>query len=851
MNCLHEEQLSLVLQGRVPASDDAAWTQHIDACPHCQVRLEQLAGGTDWLPQWGVEERASLAETGPDHHRAATLLEDHENDEGNLAAWHAPEGSDDSLAGILTASDRPEFKGRFGPFYVIDIIGQGGMGVVFKAHEPTLARTVAVKLLAPQLAASETARRRFLREARAAARVVDDHVVAIHAVDQVRGLPYLVMQFIEGESLEARLRRRGTLGVSEVVQLARQTARALQTAHQAGLVHRDVKPANILLEASTGRCKITDFGLARAAEDDALTRTGFIAGTPQYMAPEQARGDSVDHRADLYSLGAVLFFALTAQPPFFGETPLSVINKVIQDEAPAIRSLNAAVPDWLEAIVRRLMAKEPDDRFQSADELLKALSAYQPKATTPDRESGAKHAASSFAEAGGRRWTGNPGLLAAVGIALAAVALLALMVWRNPPQEANAQSNAGRHHASHPSGNSPPRSTSGCCIHQPDETTIVEDNFGEALNVARDGSTIELRGPGPFRVNEPLDTSGKRLVIRAADNSAPVIIFTQGPRSAGLPGLTVSGPLVLEGIEFRFENGSLQATGPGSLITAVRQPLYVTNCRFHVTGASHARLSCISLDRSTGVIQNSLLTCDSKGSALVLGSAEDSPVRVENCIFLAQHAVTLHRPLADLQRNAQAVALFSNTVVAHCGVHLLNRAGVPYRPGPDVKLQVRDNLFDVGYLCAVTLAAASDPASAELAALDQLSQTVKWTGGGNLYSVGHTYCGFSTGSRPHVPARSGPRSLISWQDFSYEEDDSSFEAKVVFGSSLTGGRPRPDVRITPNDYRFPLDPSDGQTKATDHVGANTELVGPGTAYRTWQGSAAANQWPSHWQDAFH
>ncbi len=849
MECLNEEQLLLVLHGRVPAVENAVWAGHIDNCPHCQTRLEQLAGGTGWLPELDEEEKSRLAESSLDHHRALTRSDSQDTHGGDLAARHASAGFDDSLHGILAPSDRPEFKGRFGPFYVIDVVGRGGMGVVLKAHEPALDRIVAVKVLAPQLAASETARQRFLREARAAARVVDDYVVAIHSVDQVRGLPYLVMQFIEGESLDARLRRSGPLEISEVVQVARQTARALEAAHQVGLVHRDIKPANILLEAATGRYKITDFGLARAAEDEALTRTGVIAGTPHYMAPEQARGESVDHRADLYGLGAVLFTACTCQAPFHGETALSVLNKVIQDEAPAIRSLNAAVPDWLEAIARRLMSKSADDRFQSAEEVLHALFAHQAEVTTTETESRTRHAAAAPAATRGRRWTGNPALMAIAGIGLLACVFLAFVFRHHPVQEAGTQSNADVLQANDKSKSEPSPSLQACCIRQPDETTTFADSLGEALNVARDGSVVEVRGPGPILVDGPLDTQGKKLVIRPADGSSPVILFVQDHQSATLPSLTASGPLVLEGIEFRYDGGDQQAAVRGNLITVRGQSIYVTNCRFDMTGSPNARLSCISLDRTTGVIQNSLLASDTRGSAIVVDSAADVRVRVENCIIRAEHALSLLCPLTNAQHDSEAIGLFSNTVATRCGVHLLNRPGVPQRSGPAVKLNVRDNLFDVGYLCAVTLAVASDPAEAELLALDQLNQTLHWTGGGNLYSVGRAYCGFSSGFQPYGSARSGPRSLISWQDFSYEEDDSSFEAKVIFDNSLTDGQRRPGVRVGPADYRFSLDATDAQTGRSRQLGANTEIVGPGSGYQAWQRSAAADQWPSLWQDA--
>src|SRR5207248_7471518 len=204
-------------------------------------------------------------------------------------------------------------------------------------------------------------RQRFCREARAAAAVTHDNLVAVHQVDEDEpsGLPYLIMQLVHGESLEQRLKRVHKLGVPEVARLGMQAAAGLAAAHAGGLIHRDIKPGNILLEAPVDRVKLTDFGLARAAEDVKLTRTGFVAGSPLYMAPEQARGDEIDHRADLFSLGSVLYEAAAGTPAFDGKTPLAVLRRVA-DETPApLYTVNQDVPAWLSDIVDRLLAKNP------------------------------------------------------------------------------------------------------------------------------------------------------------------------------------------------------------------------------------------------------------------------------------------------------------------------------------------------------------------------------------------------------------------------------------------------------------------------------------------------------------
>ena len=190
------------------------------------------------------------------------------------------------------------------------------------------------------------------------------------------GLPYLVMQYVPGESLQARLDRTGPLELMEMVRIGLQTASGLAAAHAQGLIHRDIKPANLLLENGLPRVKITDFGLARMTDDVGLTQDGVVAGTPEYMAPEQARGEPVDHRADLFSLGSVLYAMCTGRPPFRGTSAVAVLRQVSDEQPPPVRSLNPDVPAWLESLIDRLMAKDPAERFQSAAEVAGLLEGY-------------------------------------------------------------------------------------------------------------------------------------------------------------------------------------------------------------------------------------------------------------------------------------------------------------------------------------------------------------------------------------------------------------------------------------------------------------------------------------------
>ena len=244
---------------------------------------------------------------------------------------------------------------------------------MLKGFQKELHRQVAVKVLARHLATSGAARRRFAREAQATAAIVHPHVMAIHSVNANAKLPYLVMPFVECESLQQRLDRLGPLDVKDVLRIGLQAASGLAAAHAQGLVHRDVKPANILLETNVDLVMLTDFGLARAVDDATLTRTGIIAGTPQYMSPEQANGDAVDHRSDLFSLGSVLYAMCTGRPPFRAETTFGVLRRIRETPPRPIREINADIPEWLERIVLKLLSKEAADRLATATEVATLL----------------------------------------------------------------------------------------------------------------------------------------------------------------------------------------------------------------------------------------------------------------------------------------------------------------------------------------------------------------------------------------------------------------------------------------------------------------------------------------------
>jgi serine/threonine protein kinase len=299
---------------------------------------------------------------------------------------------------FLQPSTRADALGRIGHYEVLEVLGKGGFGIVLRAFDETLQRVVALKVLAPVLAATSSARKRFLHEARSSAQVRHENVVQVYAVEE-QPLPYLVMEFIPGETLQKRLDRVGSLETPEIVRIGRQLAEGLAAAHAQGLVHRDIKPGNILLETvgrevnveagrwrvegedppatchapPATRVKITDFGLARAADDASLTQSGVLSGTPMYMAPEQAKGEAIDDRADLFSLGSVMYVMATGRPPFRASTTFGVLRRVAEDQPRPIREVIPEVPEWLGDIIGKLHAKKPDDRFHSAREVADLL----------------------------------------------------------------------------------------------------------------------------------------------------------------------------------------------------------------------------------------------------------------------------------------------------------------------------------------------------------------------------------------------------------------------------------------------------------------------------------------------
>ncbi|MEM6470640.1 MAG: protein kinase [Planctomycetota bacterium] len=355
-NACMQEHMAAFLRDELDPLMEKQFELQLERCETCRRKLEDSAA-TD---QWWTETKEMLGGWEP------TV------DEGTSPTFDLS---------FLQPTDDPRMLGRLGQHEICGVIGSGGMGIVFKALDASLNRYVAIKVLASNYACSGPARKRFIREARAAAAVVHDNVISIHGVETTGAIPYLIMPYVKGESLQRRIERDGPLDVESVLRIGMQIAKGLAAAHEQGLIHRDVKPANVLLPTRIERVVLTDFGLARAVDDASLTHSGVIAGTPQYMSPEQAKGETIDPRSDLFSLGSVIYTMATGRPPFRSETPYGMIRRIVEENPRSVRDVNPQIPIWLESLINWVMEKDPNDRPESASSVAttmeKCLSEFQ------------------------------------------------------------------------------------------------------------------------------------------------------------------------------------------------------------------------------------------------------------------------------------------------------------------------------------------------------------------------------------------------------------------------------------------------------------------------------------------
>jgi serine/threonine protein kinase len=425
--CPSAGTLSELIQGRLAEPDLSLLSDHLETCPACVERAKTLTPPDtllDMLREPAPEEDEFAHRVPRPLVERLKLIAGKELDTSRTMSIPTTSGHDASLTDFLAPAQTQEELGRLGKYRILKILGHGGMGVVYLAEDPKLKRHVAIKAMLPALAASASCSQRFLREAEMMAKVKHDNVVSVHDVVEERGIPFVVMELLQGESLDARLKREKKTPLTDLLRIGCEIAEGLAAANANGLIHRDIKPSNIWLEAPRARVRILDFGLARAGSPEGgLTPQRAIIGTPAYMAPEQGSGGKVDARCDLFSLGVVLYRMAAGVQPFLGTDTVATLLAVATTEPAAPKQLNPDLPTKLSDLVMRLLEKDPDKRIATATEVVQILQEIEHDLQRQSVSTATKSPQLAASRA-------RPAILVGTAIAVAALFLLGVLVYQ-------------------------------------------------------------------------------------------------------------------------------------------------------------------------------------------------------------------------------------------------------------------------------------------------------------------------------------------------------------------------------------------------------------------------------------
>jgi serine/threonine-protein kinase len=652
----------------VPEERMAFLEQHLGTCADCQQKLEHLSGA-DTL-KLSLLDRAAA----PIEHLPEGLL-----DSGRrLGEEVSGEDIAISLGDFLEAPTDDTMLGRLGEYEVHEFVARGGMGIVLKAWEPALTRFVAIKVLAPELAISVGARDRFLREARAAAAIDHENILPIYRVDQKGTLPYLVMPYVDGENLQERLDRLAMLSAEESTHIVSKIASGLQAAHEKGLVHRDIKPGNILLDRDSSRIWVTDFGLARAAEEASLTRSGTLIGTPAYMSPEQVDGKETDARSDLFSLGAVLYTMLTGSSPFAADSLVATVRKVVDIQPLTPRAVKPEVPETLSKLTMQLLEKDAARRPDSMREIVDTLQDKN-QLIGPPQKSGAPFwvwVALLILVAAWWGWSqwGQPELVAAT-IAPDSVEQIESIRFRTN----------GQHFI----------------------------DLQEAIDYAPVGGIVHIEGSGT-REWHPVSINNKPLTISVAKGARPRFTHSNRVRL-----IRTNAPLILEGLNV----AQLREGQAAAFVYSDGAPVWATNCRFTRSGSSGRLTVPIPMFYMID-------SCDLELNNSFLAGFQASVIKVRGDLLaergiklnLSGNLIFTHCSMAlDQDAAYMAQVSLSRNTLAHRIFFLL--IGLS-ETGP-MRVESRYNFFDVS----------KGVISMDGATVSDLTSSLQWQGVGNRYET--------------------------------------------------------------------------------------------------------------------
>jgi serine/threonine protein kinase len=805
--CPDRAEIEGLVCGRLPPDRLDFLERHVDGCEKCRRALEELYGVGSIRPPGPPPEYHPPSDS---LRIVIEQLQATPRPDPTPSTAH-PETRPRKAHSFLQPTDRPGFIGRIGGYDVSREIGRGGMGVVFEGHDPALKRTVAIKVLAAALAADEAARERFQREAQAAAALEHENIVAIHAIGETDGTPFLVLQYVAGESLAERLAREGRLPFEEVRRIGSHVARGLAAAHAKGLIHRDIKPANILLEAATGRAKIADFGLAKAVDEGGLTRAGMVVGTPEFMSPEQAtvgHERTIDARSDLFSLGSVLYAASSGVSPFRADSPFLTLDRLRRDPVPPLTGIDPTLPEWFAATVQRLLMKDPAERIPSAKELADILAGMGSPTITLKETSTPTLTLTRPAPKSRRLWWAA----ALAGL----IAVAAGAIWYSNRDRGGTDTAGPLPDNSTPlEPKLPPRV--GFYLSGKAES---HRSLADAVAAARDDDVVEIHGDGPFPTSA-VRLGGKSLTIRAAPGSRPVLV-SQNPQ------VPESGPLIrsdaklhLEGLEIRWTIDAPKGTAEEVMmahcaVVHTRGRLTISHCRFTpgratgVIGASGREL----------IVSNCQFTAPD-GFGILARPEPAGRIAIEGSQFESVIALSVYTPagvpLSAPNPAAATVHLTNNTFVSSDAVRML----LNYQRKQSLKVTARRNIFDTDHLIMLMgpLGKKGDKSSdvpRPETMRKYLQSFVEWADDANLYRRGCKYLATTLAlkSPVHSAPVDGP---VGWAGLWGQDSTQSTEGAIRFRE-----RPR-SMHAGP----LRLERVDGPTgPVPEKLGADPDQLGP-------------------------
>ena len=690
----------------------------------------------------------------------------------------------------LAPCDEHGFIGKIDEYPVRCQIARGGMGIVYRALDKQLERDVALKLLAPELASQPESTQRFLREARAAAVIDHPNILPVYSVRQESFPPYIVMAFDDGETLADRLEREGRLPLDEVVRIGSEIANGLSAAHARNLIHRDIKPANILL-STDGKVRITDFGLARAADSPQLTRSGMIAGTPLFMAPEQIDGVELDARTDLFSLGAVLYMMASGTLPFDGPSTTAIMKRVALEDAPPLSDS----PDWFRAIVNRLLEKKAGDRIQTADEAARLLQSRVAPASSAQ---------------GRRRWA-----LAAAAAAAALISIGAMAVNRD-----------GTHASRSPAPSINERTFATDWFAEIHGESRKFTSLEEAIQAAEPFSTISVHGTG--RILIPRQYITKPVRIRAAKGALPRL---EAIDAAVGNVFTASHALILEGLILHQTVTNPKVCMP---IVDTTGALGITHCRIVRVWKGEERIigspAVIRTGHPNTVITHSEIYAPSSRAIASQdvrrrhNNAQPIDLRLSHNLLSASFILVLD---SRFQKPRWSIQMNNN--------HLLGGAAVvaDYGATPAVaNFTVDGCVFETNGLFTSTL---------KWKTLTDNVADVSWLGRNNLYHIKLYFHSLTDDDQYDKFVTSFDR----WNRMLDNPEQGSAAIGTPFAAwlpqdfTVASKRVEVEDRLTKEDFELS---SALKKKFPDSGTTNLDLIGPGASFDNWRTSEAYAKW---------